>query len=65
MGTGTGLFDRQAASYAQYRPSYPEELYRHILKFCDFKAKPKVALDIATGSGQAAVEIARWFEKVL
>ena len=64
MALQSSLFDRQAASYAEYRPSYPEELYRHILKFCDYNSKPQVALDAATGSGQAAVELAKHFEKV-
>ena len=65
MGADAGLFDRQAVSYAEYRPSYPEDLYRDILKFCNFASKPKIALDIATGNGQAAVELANHFEKVI
>lgn len=64
MGSQAGLFDRQATSYSEYRPSYPEELYRHILKFCNYDAEPEVALDIATGSGQAAVELSKYFVKV-
>ena len=59
------LFGRQARSYAEYRPSYPEELYKFILKFCDFSERPKQALDVATGSGQAAIALAEQFEKVL
>lgn len=65
MGSEDGLFDRQAASYAEFRPSYPEGLYQQILKFCDFKDKPNLALDVATGSGQAAVVLAEYFAKVI
>lgn len=63
-GNFSHLFDAQAAQYAEYRPSYPPELYEKLLKFCDFQSQPELALDIATGSGQAAVELAKVFSKV-
>ena len=55
------LFDSCAAAYAAYRPHYPAALYERIYRFCDFQGKPQTALDIATGSGQAAVELAKSF----
>lgn len=64
MSGGASLFDRQAASYAEFRPSYPKELYEIIFKFCDFSEKPEQALDVATGSGQAAVVLAEYFQRV-
>lgn len=55
------LFDSCAAAYAAYRPHYPAELYERTYHFCGFQGKPQTALDIATGSGQAAVELAKKF----
>ena len=57
------LFDSCAAAYAAYRPHYPAKLYERIYDFCDFQGKPQTAQDIATGSGQAAVELAKKFVK--
>ncbi|MBO9205093.1 MULTISPECIES: class I SAM-dependent methyltransferase [Niastella] len=56
------LFSNQAALYAQYRPVYPVELYDFILQHI---TNPQQAWDCATGNGQAAVELARYFEKVM
>lgn len=56
------LFSNQASLYAQYRPSYPGELYEFILQQVPH---PQQAWDCATGNGQAAVELARYFEKVM
>ena len=56
------LFSNQASLYAQYRPSYPDELYEFILQQV---SNPQQAWDCATGNGQAAIELARYFEKVM
>lgn len=56
------LFSKQAAAYAQYRPSYPVELFEYIYSFVPF---PKVAWDCATGNGQAAIHLAKHFDKVI
>ncbi len=56
------LFSNQASLYAQYRPSYPRELYEYILQQVTNRQQ---AWDCATGNGQAAVELARYFEKVM
>jgi len=55
------LFSAQSKLYAAYRPTYPVELFDHILKFVEEKKK---AWDCATGNGQAAVVLADHFEKV-
>ncbi len=56
------LFSSQASLYAQYRPGYPHELYAYILEHVTNRQQ---AWDCATGNGQAAVELARYFEKVI
>ena len=57
-------FGKSAASYAQYRPDYPSALYDTILR----QGKPPgqaVALDVATGSGQAARGLSQHFARVI
>jgi ubiquinone/menaquinone biosynthesis C-methylase UbiE len=55
------LFSKQASLYAQYRPGYPNELFEYILQHVHNR---QCAWDCATGNGQAAVELARYFEQV-
>jgi ubiquinone/menaquinone biosynthesis C-methylase UbiE len=55
------LFSKQASSYAKYRPTYPQELFKEILSFV---SKRGLAWDCATGNGQAARALAPYFEKV-
>ena len=55
------LFSNQAELYAKYRPSYPKELIEYIVSFVN---KKEMALDCATGNGQAAVLLAPFFQKV-
>lgn len=53
--TGNQVFGEVSASYAQYRPSYPAELFEYL----DSVAGPvDRAWDCATGNGQAAVDLA-------
>jgi SAM-dependent methyltransferase len=55
-------FSRQSVAYRRYRPAYPPEL----LEFVAARAPDRrLALDCATGSGQAAVGLARHFDVVL
>ena len=56
------LFSKQSDLYARYRPTYPKELYEHILSFVKEK---NIAWDCATGNGQAAVVLAEHFKKVI
>ena len=55
------LFSNHAAQYAEFRPSYTNELVDFI---SGFSAKRTHALDVATGNGQLAVLLAHRFEKV-
>ena len=55
------LFSEQAATYALYRPVYPVSLVETFLPFVKDR---KMALDCATGNGQAAVILAEFFEQV-
>jgi SAM-dependent methyltransferase len=56
------LFSKQSVDYAKFRPSYPAELYRFLNLHCQHHDS---AWDVATGNGQAAVELARSFKNVL
>ena len=55
-------FSRLSAGYAAYRPRYPEELFAAIAAACPLRG---VALDCATGTGQAALGLAPHFDVVL
>ncbi len=54
-------FSRQSSNYAQYRPRYPCELFEYLASLCQSCDR---AWDCATGSGQAALELARFFPQV-
>ena len=56
------LFSLQAADYARFRPVYPPELYAWLAAQAPAKA---LAVDVGTGNGQAAVALARHFERVI
>ncbi len=56
------LFSQQAATYAAARPSYPDTLYRQIVALVPER---HLAWDCATGSGQAARDLARYFDRVI
>ncbi|TCJ12468.1 methyltransferase domain-containing protein [Flaviaesturariibacter flavus] len=55
------LFSNQAATYARYRPTYPQELYEWLLERVPGRER---ALDSATGNGQAAAALADYFTEV-
>lgn len=55
-------FSTQASLYARFRPDYPQELYDFLLNHTTGR---DLALDCATGNGQAAVVLARHFKKVI
>ncbi len=63
-GDVSGLFSKSAASYAKFRPEYPRELYETILKRAHLPARG-LAIDIATGSGQAAKGLSTYFANVV
>jgi len=51
-----------AGAYAQTRPGYPPELFAFLASLVEPR---RVAWDCATGSGQAAVDLAEHFERVI
>lgn len=55
-------FSGHASSYARYRPDYPAELFEYL---ATLTPRHEVALDCATGSGQAAVGLAKHFSCVV
>ena len=57
-------FGRQAASYAKYRPDYPAKLYQTIFTHCKLENRA-LAVDVATGSGQAAKDLSAYFKAVV
>lgn len=58
------LFSKGSASYAKFRPEYPAALYQHILQYAALPAQD-LAVDIATGSGQAAKDLSKHFRHVI
>ncbi|MFT3909540.1 MAG: class I SAM-dependent methyltransferase [Ferruginibacter sp.] len=54
-------FSAQSESYAKHRPVYPKELFAYILSFVPQKI---LAWDCATGNGQTAAVLCKYFEKV-
>jgi SAM-dependent methyltransferase len=55
-------FSGHANAYAKYRPDYPAELFAYLATVTPQK---EVALDCATGSGQAALGLAEHFSLVV
>lgn len=56
------LYERQAEAYAGCRPSYPPELFEYL---AGLVSRHQLAWDCATGNGQAAVQLARHFDRVV
>ncbi len=55
-------FSRQSADYQQFRPHYPPALAASLAALAPGRA---LALDVATGNGQAAIDLAAHFDRVL
>ena len=55
-------FSGHASSYARYRPDYPAALFEYL---ATLTPRHEIALDCATGSGQAAVGLAKHFDCVI
>ena len=55
-------FSGHASDYALYRPSYPDALYQWLRNVTDTGS---TAWDCATGNGQAANGLARYFDRVI
>lgn len=54
-------FSNQAKEYANFRPTYPQEVYSFLQPL--FSAKIN-AWDVGTGNGQVAIELSRFFDRV-
>lgn len=55
-------FSDAAARYAEFRPTYPDELFSWLAGLCE---EHEAAWDCATGSGQAAASLAKHFTRVI
>lgn len=55
-------FSDRSASYAQYRPTYPDDLFEFLANNC---AGHDLAWDCATGSGQSALGLVDYFDRVI
>jgi SAM-dependent methyltransferase len=56
------LFAGQAAAYARFRPRYPAALFEWLAAVSPART---LAVDVGTGSGQAAVALANHFDQVI
>lgn len=56
------LFSERAKLYSKYRPEYPEALFEWV---AGVAASHKAVWDCATGNGQAAKGLARYFDRVI
>src|ERR1043166_2300026 len=55
-------FSAQASDYAKFRPGYPSELFEYLGSVAPSRT---LAWDCATGNGQAALELAEVFDRVI
>src|SRR2546430_7765616 len=55
-------FSGHAVEYAKFRPHYPDELFQYL---ASISPQHELAWDCATGNGQAAVGLARHFDRVI
>jgi SAM-dependent methyltransferase len=54
-------FSKHSEQYAQYRPHYPDEIYAYLASLAPGHS---LAWDCGTGNGQAALGLAKYFDKV-
>ncbi|MBO9659129.1 MAG: class I SAM-dependent methyltransferase [Chitinophagaceae bacterium] len=54
-------FSLQARQYAIYRPTYPPDLFEFLMEHVNQR---EAAWDCATGNGQTAIALARYFDEV-
>ena len=62
--------DREQASlYAQYRPSYPDTVYKTIIEYLNRDVNSQnsfvLAVDVGCGSGQSTVPLCEYFKHVI
>ena len=56
------LFSGHASDYKKFRPQYPSTLFSYLATLSEEK---HLAWDVGTGNGQAALELAKYFKKVM
>lgn len=56
------LFSQQSTDYARFRPTYPAKLFQYLASLVDER---RLAWDVGTGNGQAAIALADAFERVI
>ena len=56
------LFSGQASSYARFRPRYPAALFTWLGTLVPWR---RLAVDVGSGNGQAATDLAAHFERVI
>jgi len=59
------LFAKQSKAYALSRPTYPQSLYQKIFAVESSVSRPKKAVDIGCGSGQATIVLAEQYDHVI
>ena len=62
MANFQDLFSQHSDCYARARPSYPPELFSYL---AGLVAERRLAWDVGTGNGQAAIDLAQHFDKVI
>lgn len=62
MSGSKDLFSKQASKYAQFRPTYPDSLFRYLKSLTQ---EQKLVWDCGCGSGQASAKLADHFERVV
>lgn len=55
-------FSKQSGFYAKFRPGYPKELFSYL---AGLAGNHDLAIDCATGNGQAALGLVRYFKKII
>eukprot|EP01133_Synstelium_polycarpum_P000403 gene403-476_t len=60
----TDHFGKVGSKYLAFRPSYPQELF-DVIKEHTADTPRDLAIDIGCGNGQATIEIAKFFKKVI
>ncbi len=55
-------FSENTKDYAEFRPTYPTALFEYL---SDISPEKKIAWDCATGNGQSAQELSKYFSQVL
>jgi SAM-dependent methyltransferase len=55
-------FSGHATEYAKFRPHYPDEMFQYL---ASISSRHELAWDCATGNGQAAMGLARHFDRVI